>query len=194
MDIGLNKELFFKDIQLLKQEIMNSLSFSNLEIYREEFKGRLSPERFRENFIEKASVHHLFKYVIIRLVEESMHKVNSKLNEDGITSWGLLSKNFKNDYIKLYEFAVLDVKREQDFQSVFKNTIYDEDSLNRKIIQSLANYIPELSKYNWATLDANVTLDLIEAVYPSEKRKDLQKNMYSSPVIDFLLTQVGLYE
>ena len=194
MDIGLNKELFFKDIQLLKQEIMNSLGFSNLEIYREEFKGRLSPERFRENFIEKASVHHLFKYVIIRLVEESMHKVNSKLNEDGITSWGLLSKNFKNDYIKLYEFAVLDVKREQDFQSVFKNTIYDEDSLNRKIIQSLANYIPELSKYNWATLDANVTLDLIEAVYPSEKRKDLQKNMYSSPVIDFLLTQVGLYE
>lgn len=194
MDIESNKELFLKDIQLLKQEIMNSLSLSNLEAYREEFKGRLNPERFREHFIEKASAHHIFKYVIIRLIEESMQKVKPKLNVDGITNWRLLSKNFRNDYIKLYEFAILDVKREQDFQIVFENTIYDEDTLNRKIVQSLASYIPELSKYKWSTLDANVTMDLIEAVYPSDKRNELQKNMYSSPLIDFLLTQVGLYE
>ncbi|MFS0876098.1 hypothetical protein [Solibacillus isronensis] len=194
MDIGSNKKLFLKDIQLLKEEIIKSLSLVNLEPYREELKGRFNPERFREHFKEKASVHHIFKYVVIRLVEDSMQKVNPKLNEDGLTNWHLLSKNFRNDYSMLYELAVLDVKREQDFKSIFENTIYDEDSLNTKIVQCMGNYIPELSKYKWSTLDENVTMDLVEAVYPSDKRIELQKNMYSSPLVDFLLTQVGLYE
>src|SRR5699024_5408476 len=171
---------------------INALSSESVEKYREEYKGRYSPERFKEVFIEKAALHILFKYILIRMIEESMGRVKVKLNEEGLKKWHQMSKNFKEDYKLLMDFAINDVKREMDLAGIFKETIYDVERFNNKTSNILEEYIFILAKYDFSTLDANTTLTIINELSGPEKREKLQKFLNTSPIMSFLLHEVGL--
>jgi len=94
MSIKDNQEKFLEEMSLLKHDLITNLSSINVEKYREEYKGRYSPERFKEYFVEKVAIHTVMKYVLIRMIEESMARVRVKLNEDGLKNWHEMSKNF----------------------------------------------------------------------------------------------------
>lgn len=191
MNIKANQEQFLDEMLLLKHDLFNALKSGDIEKYREEYKGRFSPERFKELFIEKTTIHILFKYLLIRMIEESMKRVNVKLNRDGLKKWHEMSKNFREDYDVLFEMAEDDVKREQDLQMLFQETVYDNERFSRNIKPILKKHIPILSNYSFTTLDAPTTLTLIDTLYNPEKREELQK-LQPSPVINFLMQQVGL--
>lgn len=192
MNIGTSQEQFLEDMSSLKEDIIEALSSENVEKYRVEYKGRYSPERFKEYFIEKTSLHVVFKYVLIRMIEETMKRVNVKLNNDGLEKWSGMSKNFRTDYNILYKIAEDDVKREKDFGEIFKETVYDRKEFTDKSDKIIVNYIPLLSKYDFSTLDANTTLTLIDNLYSVEKREELQGFYKPSTIIDYLLQQLGL--
>lgn len=192
MNIETNQEQFFEEMSSLKRDIMEALSSENVEKYRGEYKGKYSPERFKENFIEKATLHIVFKYVLIRMIEETMKRVNVKLNDEGLEKWRGMSKNFRTDYNILYKIAENDVKREKDLGEIFREAIYDQNEFIDKSENIIVNYIPLLSKYDFSTLDANITLTLIDSLYSVEKREELQKFYKPSTIIDYLLQQLGL--
>lgn len=192
MNIEENQEQYLEEMTQFKRELINVLSAENVEKYREEYKGRYSPERFKEVFIEKAALHTMFKYLLIRMIEESMGRVKVKLNEEGLKKWGQMSKNFREDYILLMRFAEKDVIREPDMSRIFINTIYDSKLFRNNADTILAKYIPILSKYNFNTLNANITLTIVDKLYNPNQRDDIQRVGQPSPVIDFLLQQVGL--
>lgn len=192
MNIEANQEQFLEEMSLFKHDLMNALKYENVEKYRGEYKGRYSSERFKEFFIEKASLHLVFKYTLIRMVEESMGLVNVKLNEEGLENWHGMSKNFRKDYNVLYDIAVNDVKREKDIAEIFVDTVFDEQQFLYKTEKSLMQHIPKLAKYEFKTLNAPTTLSLIDNLYNTKKREELQDFYQSSPVINFLLQQVGL--
>jgi hypothetical protein len=192
MDINTHKQEFISDMLSFKNDLVNNFNRVDVEIYRKEYKGRYSPERFKEYFIEKAAIHTVFKYILIRLIEESMQRVNPKLNEVGLKNWHEMSKNFRKDYDLLFDIAINDVRRERDLSVLFEETIYDQKLFADKITNPLRSHIPKLSKYEFSSLDANLTLTLVDELYPSERREELQKIQQPSPIIDFLLQQVGL--
>lgn len=192
MNIEANQQQFFEEVSGFKSDLINALSSENVEKYREEYKGRYSTERFKEYFIEKTALHILFKYILIRMVEESMGRVKVKLNEEGLRKWHQMSKNFRNDYGLLMEFAEKDVRREHDLAEIFKETIYDEKQFKNKTRNVLREYIPIMAKYNFATLDPNITLSIIDRLFNPEIREELQRLSHSSPIINFLLQEVGL--
>lgn len=192
MNIESNKGQFLEGLSELKQDLITALESVNVEKYREEYKGRYSVERFKEYFIEKVAVHTVFKYFLIRMIEESMQRVKVKLNEEGLSNWHEMSKNFRKDYNVLYQLAEKDIKREKDLADIFIETIYDEDQFVSKIEKVITKHIPLLAKYDFKTLDANTTLSIIEYLYNAEKREELQKINQPSSVINFLLQQVGL--
>ena len=192
MNIEENQDEFLEEMSRFKSDLINALSSESVEKYREEYKGRYSPERFKEVFIEKAALHILFKYILIRMIEESMGRVKVKLNEEGLKKWHQMSKNFKEDYKLLMDFAINDVKREMDLAGIFKETIYDVERFNNKTGNVLEEYIFILAKYDFSTLDANTTLTIINELYSPEKREELQRFLDPSPIISFLLNQVGL--
>lgn len=189
-----NQEQFLDDITLFKQDLINIVKQTNIEKYREEFKGRYSQERFKEFFNEKAALHIVFKYFLIRMVEESMGRVKEKLNKQGLTKWHEISKNYRKDYDLLYEIAVNDVKREKDLGAIFEETIYDREVFSSNGRNILTKYIPKLAKYDFSTLDESTTLTVIDKLYNVDKRKDLSGFFLPSPIIKFLLSQVGLEE
>src|SRR5690606_16724508 len=176
----------------LKQDLIASLSSENVEKYREEYRGKYSPERFKEYFIEKVALHTIFKYVLIRMVEETMARVKVKLNEEGLKNWHEMSKNFRKDYTLLFKFAEKDVKREKDIVEIFRNTVYDERHFVTRTENIMLRYIPELAKYDFNSLSASSTLTLIDTLYNAEKREELQNFHQSSSITNFLLQQVGL--
>ena len=192
MNIKTNQEQFLEEMTGFKKDLIKVLSSENVEKYREDYKGRYSPERFREYFIEKTALHILFKYFLIRMIEESMGRVKVKLNEEGLKKWYEMSKNFREDYKLLMELAEKDVRREHDLAEIFKETIYDEKQFNNKTGNVLATYIPVLAKYDFTTLDPNITLSVIDILYSPEKREELQRFSHPSPIINFLLQQIGL--
>ena len=192
MNIKTNQEQFLEEMTGFKKDLIKVLSSENVEKYREDYKGRYSPERFREFFIEKTALHILFKYFLIRMIEESMGRVKVKLNEEGLKKWYEMSKNFREDYKLLMELAEKDVRREHDLAEIFKETIYDEKQFNNKTGNVLATYIPVLAKYDFTTLDPNITLSVIDILYSPEKREELQRFSHPSPIINFLLQQIGL--
>lgn len=192
MNIEANQQQFFEEFSGFKSDLINALSSENVEKYREEYKGRYSTERFKEYFIEKTALHILFKYILIRMVEESMGRVKVKLNEEGLRKWHQMSKNFRNDYGLLMEFAEKDVRREHDLAEIFKETIYDEKQFKNKTRNVLREYIPIMAKYSFATLDPNITLSIIDRLFNPEIREELQRLSHSSPIINFLLQEVGL--
>jgi hypothetical protein len=192
MNIEANQEQFLEDMTVLKNDLIKSLNSENVEKYRGEYKGRYSPERFKEFFIEKTVLHIIFKYVLIRMIEESMARVRVKLNEKGMENWKEMSKNFREDYNLLLEFAESDVKREKDLAEIFKDSIFDESQFISKTKNVTNNHIPTLAKYDFSDLNANTTITLIDTLYNSEKRDELQDFYQQSHVINFLLQQVGL--
>ncbi|MFY3791448.1 hypothetical protein ACOQFO_07100 [Ureibacillus sp. MALMAid1270] len=192
MNIRDNQEKFLDEISLLKQDLISTLNSVNVEKFREEYKGRFSSERFKEYFVEKAAIHTVLKYVLIRMIEESMARVRPKLNEDGLKIWHEMSKNFRKDYNLLFDFAINDVKREQDLGYIFKDTIYDDDAFGSKSDGVLNKHIPILARYNFSTLDENSSLTLIDSLFSSEKREELQNFYEPSPIVNFLLQQLGL--
>ena len=192
MNIEANQQQFFEEVSGFKSDLINALSSENVEKYREEYKGRYSTERFKEYFIEKTALHILFKYILIRMVEESMGRVKVKLNEEGLRKWHQMSKNFRSDYGLLMEFAEKDVRREHDLAEIFKETIYDEKQFKNKTRNVLREYIPIMAKYSFATLDPNITLSIIDRLFNPEIREELQRLSHSSPIINFLLQEVGL--
>lgn len=192
MNIEANQEQFLDEMLSLKHDLMNVLKSESTEKYREEYKGRYSPDRFKESFIEKAALHIIFKYTLIRMVEESMALVNVKLNEKGIENWHGMSKNYRKDYDVLYGIAVNDVKREKDVAEIFTDTVFDEQHFVDRTEKVIMKHIPILAKYEFKTLNASMTLSLIDYLYNTEKREELQNFYQTSPVLDFLLQQVGL--
>ncbi|WP_121661849.1 hypothetical protein [Metabacillus litoralis] len=192
MNIESNQEQFLDDMSNLKRDLINSLSLESVERYRDEYKGKYSPERFKEYFIEKIVIHAIFKYILIRMIEESMQRVKVKLNEEGLSNWYEMSKNFRKDYDVLYQLAEKDIKRERDLSDIFIESIYDGDQFVSKMERVITNHIPLLAKYDFKTLDANTTLTIIENLYSAEKREELQKFNQPSSIINFLLQQVGL--
>jgi hypothetical protein len=64
-------------MSLLKHDLITALNSINVENYREECKGKYSPKRFKEFFVEKVAIHTIFKYILIRMIEESMARVRS---------------------------------------------------------------------------------------------------------------------
>lgn len=191
MNIKASQDQFLNEMLLFKDDLLNALKTGDIEKYREEYKGRYSPERFKELFVEKTTIHILFKYLLIRIIEDSMKRVNVKLNNDGLKKWHEMSKNFREEYDVLFEMAVDDVKREHDLQILFQETVYDNEQFYRKIKPIVKKYIPPLSNFNFTILDALTTLTIIDTLYNSEKREELQK-LQPSPVINFLMQQVGL--
>ena len=63
---------------------------------------------------------------MIRLIEDTNPKINSKLNAEGISKWREMSKNFRNDYVKLFQFACDDLRREKGIEEAFAETAYDD--------------------------------------------------------------------
>lgn len=193
MNIEENQEQFLGEITQFKNDLVGALNTINVEKYREEYKGRYSPERFKEFFIEKAALHILFKYLLIRMIEELMRRgVKVKLNEEGLTKWYKMSKNFKEDYNLLYNIAISDVKREEDLSEEFKNTIYDSEQFIRMTNEILMKQIPKLAKYSFATLDASLTLSIIDTLLKSDNRNEILNISEESPIINFLLKETGL--
>ncbi|BCB35575.1 hypothetical protein [Bacillus cereus] len=192
MNIGSNLEGFLEELSLLKNDLVNSFGSINVEKYREDYKGKYSPERFKDYFLEKLSVHAIFKYLLIRMIEESMQRVKVKLNEEGLSNWHEMSKNFRKDYDTLFQIAINDVKREKDLASIFKETVFDEKQFIEKTDKVMLKHIPLLAKYDFKTMDANATLTLIDNLYNADIRDELQRFYQPSPIIDFLLQQVGL--
>lgn len=192
MNIKTNQEQFLEEMTIFKKDLIKVLSSENVEKYREDYKGRYSPERFREFFIEKAALHILLKYFLIRVIEESMGRVKVKLNEEGLKKWHEMSKNFKEDYNFLYDIAISDVKREKDFERIFNDTIYDSDKFTNKTKSVFIKYIPRISKYNFSTLDEGLTLKVIDTLLESNNRDEIINISMESPIVNFLLGQVGL--
>lgn len=192
MNIEENQDQFLEEMSRFKSNLINALSSENVEKYREEYKGRYNPERFKELFVEKLAIHIIFKYTLIRIIEESMSLVNKKLNKEGLDIWHGLSKNFREDYNVLYEIAVSDVRREDEVMDIFINTVFDGQAFIDKTKLVMNQYIPILSKYKYETINASITLSLIDYLYNNEKQNELNGLTEKSPVINFLLQQVGL--
>ncbi|GAQ17850.1 related to Ubiquitin-like-specific protease 1 [Oceanobacillus picturae] len=192
MNIEHKQEQFLNEIINLKQDLISSLNSESVEKYRAKYKGKYSPERFKEYFIEKIAIHAIFKYILIRMIEDSMQRVKAKLNEEGLSVWHEMSKNYRKDYDVLYQLAEKDIKREKDLADIFVETVYDEEQFVSKIERVITDYIPLLAKYDFKSLDANTTLTIIEKLYSAEKREELQRFDQPSFVINFLLQQVGL--
>lgn len=192
MNIEANQEQFIAEMSQLKHDLMNALRSENIEKYRAEYKGRYSTERFKESFVEKIALHAVFKYTLIRMIEESMGRVKVKLNNEGLDKWHGMSKNFRKDYNILFEIAENDIKREKDLGEIFKNTVYDKREFLDRVEKIIVKHIPILAKYDFKTLNESSTLTLIENLYNAEKRNELQKFYEPSTIINFLLQQVGL--
>lgn len=192
MNIEANQEQFLEEMNRFKSDLINTLSAENIEKYREGYKGRYSPERFKVFFVEKMALHIIFKYILVRMIEEKMARVNVKLNETGIKNWREMSKNYREDYVLLFKFAEKDVRREKDLKEIFRSTVYDESRLITRTNYVILEYIPSLAKYDFQTLNANSTLTLIDTLYTADKREELQSFHQDSLIINFLLQQVGL--
>lgn len=192
MNIEANQEQFLEEMSLLKSDLISALSSVNVEKYRADFKGRYSSDRFKEYFVEKVTIHMVFKYVLIRMIEESMSRVKVKLNQEGLKQWREMSKNFREDYNVLFDFAVTDIKREQDFKEIFRDTIFDDDHFINHTDRVFNKHIPILAKYNFSSLNENTTLNLIESLYSSKGRDEINNFYQPSPIINFLLQQLGL--
>lgn len=191
MNIGENQDKFISDFEKFKQDLGNSLISTNVNKYREDYKGRYNPERFKELFTEKTVIHMLFKYILIRIVEDSMRVVKVKLNEEGLKKWHEMSKNFREDYDVLFQMAVDDIRREQDFQGIFRDTVFDNEDIINNIKPVIKKQIPLLAKYDFSTLEASTTLTVIDTLCGADKRMEIQK-LEPSFIINFLLQQVGL--
>jgi hypothetical protein len=202
MDISANKDKFIQTLTSFKENILKSIkgsitgSAENV-LFLNEYRGRVSKDKIK-GFIElKIAVHIVLKYILIRLIEDTNPKINSKLNAEGISKWREMSKNFRNDYVKLFQFACDDLRREKGIEEAFAETAYDDYYSRLKSVFNPShnrenNYLELLKDYDFKTLDPNTAITVVETIYPSEERENLQKYLLPSPAIDFLLNNLGI--
>jgi len=202
MDISANKDKFIEILTSFKESILKSIKGSitgsaEEMLFLNEYRGRVSRDKIK-GFIElKVAVHIVLKYILIRLIEDTNPKINSKLNAEGISKWREMSKNFRNDYVKLFQFACDDLRREKGLGNAFVETAYDDYYSRLKSVFNPShnrenNYLELLKDYDFKTLDPNTAITVVETIYPSEERENLQKYLLPSPAIDFLLNNLGI--
>jgi len=202
MDISVNKDKFIEILTNFKGDILKSIrgaitGSAEETLFLNEYRGKVSKDKIKGYIELKVAVHIVLKYILIRLIEDTNHKINSKLNAEGISRWREMSKNFRNDYIKLFQFACDDLRREKGMGEVFAETAYDDYYSRLKSIFNPShnrenNYLELLKDYDFKTLDPNTAITVVENIYPSEERENLQKYLLPSPAIDFLLNNLGI--
>jgi len=186
MDISANKDKFIEILTNFKESILKSIKGSitgsaEEVLFLNEYRGRVSRDKIK-GFIElKVAVHIVLKYILIRLIEDTNPKINSKLNAEGISKWREMSKNFRNDYVKLFQFACDDLRRE-GIGEAFAETAYDDYYSRLKSVFNPShnrenNYLELLKDYDFKTLDPNTAISVVETIYPSEEGRT-SRNIY----------------
>ena len=199
MNIGENKSKFINDMITFKNEIQkslqNNINSTELDEYRNSYQNKFSKERFKNYFVEKISLHIVFKYILIRMSEDSQKIVNPKLNKEGIRNWNDISKNYRKDYHMLFNIASEDIRRTKELGDIFTPCIYDNymEKLQHSVFNKKEdNHIEILKEYEFGTLDPNTVVSLFDKLYPSEERENLQAFLKDSKIITYLMKSLGL--
>ena len=199
MNISENKTEFINIVEDFKKEIEDTLNrsiySSDIDELRFGYEGKFSKERFKEYLVKKSALHIVFKYIFIRMMSEGERLVNPKLNEEGITNWKEMTKNYRKDYLMLFKIASEDLRRIDKTREFFEPCIYDKylDKLEYSIFnKNNDNFIEKLKTYDFRTLDPNTAVSLFDSLYPSEDREKLQGLLDESHITTYLMTSLGL--
>ncbi|WP_406243996.1 hypothetical protein ACF3M2_09835 [Tissierella carlieri] len=199
MNISENKTEFINIMEDFKKEIEDTLNrsiySSDIDELRPGYEGKFSKERFKEYLVKKNALHIVFKYIFIRMMSEGERLVNPKLNEEGITNWKEMTKNYRGDYLMLFKIASEDLRRIEKTRDFFEPTLYDKylDKLEYSIFnKNNDNFIDKLKDYDFRTLDPNTAVSLFDCLYPSEDREKLQGFLDESYITTYLVTSLGL--
>jgi len=199
LNISENKTEFINIMEDFKKEIEDTLNrsiySSDIDELRPGYEGKFSKERFKEYLVKKNALHIVFKYIFIRMMSEGERLVNPKLNEEGITNWKELTKNYRGDYLMLFKIASEDLRRIEKTRDFFEPTLYDKylDKLEYSIFnKNNDNFIDKLKDYDFRTLDPNTAVSLFDCLYPSEDREKLQGFLDESYITTYLVTSLGL--
>lgn len=199
MNISENKTEFINIMGNFKNEIVDTLNrstySSDIDDLRLGYEGKFSKERFKEYLVKKSALHIVFKYIFIRMMSEGERLVNPKLNEEGITNWNEMTKNYRGDYLMLFKIASEDLRRIEKTRDFFEPSLYDKylDKLEFSIFnKSNDNFIEKLKVYDFRTLDPNTAVSLFDSLYPSEDREKLQGFLDASHITTYLMTSLGL--
>ena len=199
LNISENKTEFINIMEDFKKEIEDTLNrsiySSDIDDLRLGYEGKFSKERFKEYLVKKSALHIVFKYIFIRMMSEGERLVNPKLNEEGITNWKEMTKNYRGDYLMLFKIASEDLRRIEKTRDFFEPTLYDKylDKLEYSIFnKNNDNFIDKLKDYDFRTLDPNTAVSLFDCLYPSEDREKLQGFLDESYITTYLVTSLGL--
>ena len=199
LNISENKTEFINIMEDFKKEIEDTLNrsiySSDIDELRPGYEGKFSKERFKEYLVKKNALHIVFKYIFIRMMSEGERLVNPKLNEEGITNWKEMTKNYRGDYLMLFKIASEDLRRIEKTRDFFEPTLYDKylDKLEYSIFnKNNDNFIDKLKYYDFRTLDPNTAVSLFDCLYPSEDREKLQGFLDESYITTYLVTSLGL--
>lgn len=199
LNISENKTEFINIMEDFKKEIEDTLNrsiySSDIDELRPGYEGKFSKERFKEYLVKKNALHIVFKYIFIRMMSEGERLVNPKLNEEGITNWKEMTKNYRGDYLMLFKIASEDLRRIEKTRDFFEPSLYDKylDKLEFSIFnKSNDNFIEKLKVYDFRTLDPNTAVSLFDSLYPSEDREKLQGFLDESYITTYLVTSLGL--
>jgi hypothetical protein len=199
LNISENKTEFINIMEDFKKEIEDTLNrsiySSDIDELRPGYEGKFSKERFKEYLVKKNALHIVFKYIFIRMMSEGERLVNPKLNEEGITNWKEMTKNYRGDYLMLFKIASEDLRRIEKTRDFFEPSLYDKylDKLEFSIFnKSNDNFIEKLKVYDFRTLDPNTAVSLFDSLYPSEDREKLQGFLDESHITTYLMTSLGL--
>ncbi len=199
MDIQSNlsefTQLMLEFEKAIHKQFNVSIHKSDIEQLRVDAQGRYSKERFKEYFINKTTIHIIFKYIFIRISEDAHKIVNSKFNKEGIRNWNEISKNYRKDYYTLFNIASEDLRRGKEVGEVFNHNIYDEHTFKLEINvfnKPENNYLEALKEYDFKTLDQSSAVSLLEQLYPTEDRENLEGFLEESKVTTYLMKSLGL--
>ena len=199
MNISDNKTEFINVMGEFGKEIEDVLNRSiysgEIDKLRLGYEGKFSKERFKEYLVKKTALHIVFKYIFIRMMSEGEKLVNPKLNEEGITNWKDMTKNYRGDYLILVKIASEDLRRIEKTRTFFEPSIYDKylDKLEFGFFNRINdNFIEKLKVYDFKTLDPSTAVSLFDSLYPSEDREKLQGFLEESHITTYLMTTLGL--
>lgn len=199
MDINENKSKFIDEMLSFKKDIQSALegaiNIGALEKQRSEYQGKFSKERFKDYFVKKTTLHIVFKYILIRMSEDLQKIVNPKFSIEGIRNWNEMSKNYRKDYLMLFNIASEDIRRTKELGAIFMLCIYDNyiEKLQRSVFnKNEDNHIEILKEYDFRTLDPNTAVSLFDKLYPSEDRENLQGFLEDSKITTYLMKSLGL--
>lgn len=185
-----------------KNEIVDNLNkniyANDIDKLRSGYEGKFGKERFKEYLVKKTALHIIFKYIFIRMMSEGgklVSPVNPKFNNEGIANWNEMTKNYRGDYLMLFEIACEDLRRNEETNEFFEPCIYDNyiDRLEYSVFNKQGdNYLEKLMPFNFRTLDSNMAVSLFDNLYPGEDRENLQVFLEDSKVTTYLMKSLGL--